>query len=314
MNSKENLLSLTNFILFIVVALVFLSGCTKEDTCSETIWYQDADNDGLGNPDNSTLDCVQPIGYVSNNSDTDDSDIDKQTNAVINSVFIGEQYPIQIFLPAGYKEKNLPVLYILNGKTYFQDLVKWQEQIGFEAIVVGIGDHLFQENKDLLERDYIPGLPYNGTTGGHLNFYNFLTEEVVPFIDARYENNHEARTLIGDFAAGTFTIFSLVNKAPEDQVFYGVLSIDPPNNTHSTDILIEMAENLSYTQDAKNIKLHISQVTSTMRAEWFFNFFPAQEFPWLDIGLFIFEDDNTAVFNPAVVEASVKKGLLFIYN
>ena len=314
MNIKENLLSPANFILFIAMTLVFFSGCKKDDMCSETTWYQDADNDGLGNPDISTLGCDKPLGYVSNNSDTDDTPgpSDKRINAEINSVFIGETYPLKIFLPAGYETKNLPVLYMLDGKTYFEDLITWQYQIDFEAIIVGVGDYLFQENYDLLARDYRPGFSYNGTTGGHLNFYNFLTEEVVPYIDTNYENNHEARTLIGHFAAGLFTNFSLLNKAPEDQFFYGFLSIN--QEILNSNILTDMAENLSYTQNAKNIKLHISQVSSTMKAEWFNDLLLVQEFPWLDIDFYTFEDENTAAFNPAVVEPSVKKGLQFIYD
>lgn len=55
-------------------SLVMLS-CNKDDTvtCTETTWYEDADGDGLGNPDVSQKACEQPDGYVTDNSDTDDS-------------------------------------------------------------------------------------------------------------------------------------------------------------------------------------------------------------------------------------------------
>lgn len=51
---------------------LFLS-CSTEDDCIETIWYQDADGDGLGNPSASQSACTQPEGYVSNSSDSDDT-------------------------------------------------------------------------------------------------------------------------------------------------------------------------------------------------------------------------------------------------
>ena len=54
------------------------------DTCSwinegtPTIYYADADNDGYGDPNVTILDCTVPAGYVTNNTDCDD------TNSTIN--------------------------------------------------------------------------------------------------------------------------------------------------------------------------------------------------------------------------------------
>jgi FtsP/CotA-like multicopper oxidase with cupredoxin domain len=52
---------------------------TDDDSCTyATTWYSDADNDGYGNPEVFTDACNQPLGYVENNADCDD------TNLLIN--------------------------------------------------------------------------------------------------------------------------------------------------------------------------------------------------------------------------------------
>jgi predicted alpha/beta superfamily hydrolase len=282
--------------------------------CTEITWFADVDNDGLGNPDMSIKACDKPAGYVDNNNDDNDNPAptDQRHDAQIASTFIGENYSLKIFLPADYESKNLPVVYLLDGKTYFEDVITWQSEIDFEAIVVGVGDHLFNEDIDLRRRDFLPGFSYNGEMGGHIDFYNFLTKEVIPYIDDNYESDQNKRTLIGHHAAGLFTNFSLLNEAPEDQLFYGFLSIN--SEILNSIILIEMAENLPTSSNGKKIRFLHSQVSSTTKAEWFNDLLIEMGYPWLEIDLFTMEDENTAAFNPAVVEPSVKRGLEFIYD
>lgn len=66
---------LTYSILLLLGATIFLSSCKDDDEplCTETIWYEDADGDGLGNPDVSQSACDQPTGYVADNTDPDDT-------------------------------------------------------------------------------------------------------------------------------------------------------------------------------------------------------------------------------------------------
>lgn len=65
---------------YLKLAILFLLGssqlfisCNQEDNCIETLWYEDADEDGLGNPNASQSACEQPTGYVSNATDVDDT-------------------------------------------------------------------------------------------------------------------------------------------------------------------------------------------------------------------------------------------------
>lgn len=65
---------LTFLILLFLGTTILISSCKNDDdTCTETTWYEDADGDGLGNPDVSQSACEQPSGYVADNTDTDDT-------------------------------------------------------------------------------------------------------------------------------------------------------------------------------------------------------------------------------------------------
>ena len=44
------------------------------DGSDDVVWFEDADNDGYGNPDVSQVSVIQPAGYVANNTDCDDTD------------------------------------------------------------------------------------------------------------------------------------------------------------------------------------------------------------------------------------------------
>ena len=52
--------------------LTFMA-CGDDDSCAESTWYADTDNDGLGDPNTTRSACEQPDGFVDNNDDTDDT-------------------------------------------------------------------------------------------------------------------------------------------------------------------------------------------------------------------------------------------------
>ena len=70
------------FMALIVVCTVATYACSSDDnSCTKSTWYQDLDGDGLGNPDVTLNACTQPDGYVSDNTDTDDSGSVSQLHA-----------------------------------------------------------------------------------------------------------------------------------------------------------------------------------------------------------------------------------------
>ncbi|MFT6187450.1 MAG: hypothetical protein ACJAUB_002208, partial [Cryomorphaceae bacterium] len=76
MKIKSFLISGNSFFigtLLIAGILLTATSCDDDDDdaddCVQTTWYEDADTDGLGNPDSSQSACTQPAGYVANNTD-----------------------------------------------------------------------------------------------------------------------------------------------------------------------------------------------------------------------------------------------------
>lgn len=53
-----------------LLAVFLMVSCAND--CNESTWYEDLDQDGLGNPLVHVDSCDQPSGYVSNGTDADD--------------------------------------------------------------------------------------------------------------------------------------------------------------------------------------------------------------------------------------------------
>ncbi|KKM15468.1 hypothetical protein LCGC14_1695780 [marine sediment metagenome] len=70
-------------------------------------YYRDSDGDGYGNPSVTTQDCTRPSGYVTNNTDCDDSDAKEHPNQTWYKDLDGDGYSdgatlVQCTRPAGY--------------------------------------------------------------------------------------------------------------------------------------------------------------------------------------------------------------------
>lgn len=66
----------------IIIGIFFFQSCNQDDSCTEQTWFEDSDGDGFGNSSISMQSCSIPTGYVSNNTDFDDSNSSAYPDAI----------------------------------------------------------------------------------------------------------------------------------------------------------------------------------------------------------------------------------------
>ena len=147
------------------------------------------------------------------------------------STTYGGTREINVWLPPGYEQsgQTYPVLYLLDGGQA-QDFhhISGIAQLGTivgttrDVIVVGIASAdrrnelaLPTENAELIAR--------YPTQGGSARFRQFLHEEVLPFVEARYRTNGET-VLMGESLAGLFVVETFLK---EPQMFDAYVAVSP---------------------------------------------------------------------------------------
>lgn len=141
-----------------------------------------------------------------------------QTRKITSLIVKGQEYVLQISLPAGYAHHNkkYPVVYLMDSQWDFPLLTALYGQQyydGFvpELIIVGItwgGEH---PNADSLRaRDYTPtNEKQMPQSGGADNFLSVIKNEIFPFVQKNYRADANDRTLIGCSLGGLFTMYTL---------------------------------------------------------------------------------------------------------
>jgi len=162
---------------------------------------------------------------------------------VWKSAINGTEYQIDIALPAGYamlngkpNEKRYGVFYTLDGNVYFPliteslRMLRTNQLVPDDLIVIGIGYpsrfYAFGSQAYMASRgrDYTPklnGSPERvrenqgqspGEPGGASEFLRFLSEELVPWVDATYRTVAGDRTFAGHSFGGLFGAYVLTHK------------------------------------------------------------------------------------------------------
>lgn len=131
-------------------------------------------------------------------------------------------YSLDVYLPpasAGARA-DLPVVYMLDGETWFQTLVDETQATQSRTIVVGI------RTMGARARDYVPENTCTPGGGGHVAYFNFIRQELIPYIESTFGGSPAKRALFGHSHGGTFVLYALFAEAAAQHTFKGYLASD----------------------------------------------------------------------------------------
>jgi predicted alpha/beta superfamily hydrolase len=142
------------------------------------------------------------------------------TTAVIRSSQTGYTYELPIYLPASYASGNAtyPVIYATDGdaayppERRFTNFKRILQGRGTDAILIGIGGTAVRSN------DFV--LP-----GARL-YHAFITQELTPFVEARWRADPARRMLSGLSLGGSFVATALFLEAPATLHFSHYISAE----------------------------------------------------------------------------------------
>lgn len=155
-------------------------------------------------------------------------------NVTIHSAVLGEDRSLQIYVPANYESAKasyptLPVMYLLDGETHYTHVAALVDRLATNSrippmIVVAI------DNTDRT-RDLTPthtnlsplGKPDDNlaTSGGSAKFFEFMRDELVPFVEGRYRAA-PFRILAGHSFGGLVVVESLLKNPATFQAYLAI--------------------------------------------------------------------------------------------
>jgi hypothetical protein len=176
---------------------------------------------------------------------------------ILRASRIGVDYGLQVYLPplaAGPRE-NLPIVYALDGETWFDTLVRSVESSRTRAVLVGINS---VSRRNL---DFVPPNSCTAGGGGQAPYLDFLRTEVLPYIEGLFGGDPRQRMLFGHSHGGSFVLYALLAEAPGTHAFRGYMACDA-----SLGCLFDTAmlwqERYAAAHRALPVRLHLSHASS----------------------------------------------------
>ncbi len=168
-------------------------------------------------------------GIAQLNQPADDTMIQTKT---IYSTHVNDTLVISVQLPTDYHANThmeYPIALLLDGDFYFPMLapmVRQYEQTGLlpPMILVGLGYGDLKKMDSLRVRDFLYPKPLDSdemtAPGGGLDFYRFITGELLPQLEADFRTDTLQRTLLGHSFGAYFSLFALMQQIAEKKILF----------------------------------------------------------------------------------------------
>jgi len=135
----------------------------------------------------------------------------------ISSSITNTNYRLDIYLPESYESDGsaLPVIYSSDGQSHSDSYSAALNSHGAQAILVSIHEGpAGRRNIDYL-------------TPGIYKYFEFLTQELIPFIESSYNASSDYRTIVGHSYGGAMSVYAMFIDDIENQYFSNYVAADP---------------------------------------------------------------------------------------
>lgn len=144
----------------------------------------------------------------------------------------GHTYQIHVRVPPGYEDGTggLPTVYLLDGGITFPLFAGYQRYLELseeapEAILVGISygtDEASEGNNR--GHDFTAASSEREHYGGAPDFQRMLSDELIPWVEARFRADANRRVIFGQSLGGQFVLFTALT---QPRLFWGHIASNP---------------------------------------------------------------------------------------
>ena len=172
----------------------------------------------------SALGQIPSIGQIK----TEPTTVSTGVSFTLHSKALDEDRIVMIGLPDGYEKstKKYPVFYLLDGQWSFsftKQMIDWvsRPRYGMMPEIILVSLNTGGDNRT---RDLTPTQDKNNKSGGGADkLYQFIQEELIPFVDKNYRT-YNYRVLGGTSFGGVFVMNAFYR---DPQFFNGYISLSP---------------------------------------------------------------------------------------